>query len=230
MSRGSMNRAVVLFAAGVWSPAAGAAVLTQYTFPVANTTTETGSAYAATTVGSGVSATSLTDGGASINITSDGALAYGSAPVLRVFPGGTDAATAVTNNSYVQFTVTPDANTQMDLSSFTFDAARGGTNGPRGYAVRSSVDGFAGNIATADITANRPNFAAFNVPLSAASFQGLTAATTFRLYVYSPSNTSTVEFDNLTLNGTTSPVPEPASAGAAIAMLGGLLVRRRRPQ
>lgn len=158
---------------------------------------------------------------------SNEATQYASGPELRVFPGGISASTAIAANSYWEFTVKPADGQNMDLTDLQFDAARGGGGVPRGWAFETSVDGFGATtiIQQADLPTARPNWTHYTIDLSAAKFQNLTTATTFRVYVYSPASGSTVEFDNVSLNGTIA--PEPATL--ALMGLGGLaLVRRRR--
>ena len=115
----------------------------------------------------------------------------------------TTAAAAVSNNQWFQFTVGANAGYIMDLSSLTFDAARGGSSTPRGWVLRSSIDAFAANIATATIPTTQPTLTPFSVSLSAPSYQSLVAPVTFRIYGYAPATTGAGNFfDNLTLNGT----------------------------
>lgn len=55
-------------------------------------------------------------------------------------------------------------------------------------------------------------------------FQELSEAT-FRMYVYSPSSGSTIEFDNIRINGV---IPEPGTLAMALAAAAMVLCRRRR--
>ncbi|OFZ55104.1 MAG: hypothetical protein A3D92_04135 [Bacteroidetes bacterium RIFCSPHIGHO2_02_FULL_44_7] len=52
---------------------------------------------------------------------------------------------AVNTSKYYEFTVAPDFGQRMTITSLGFDVARD-ANGPRTYAVRSSVDGFTANL------------------------------------------------------------------------------------
>lgn len=136
------------------------------------------------------------------NLTKGGST-YTSSPIYFLFPasGATSSSTAVSTSSYFSFSVTP-TDLEMDLTSLTFDAARGGSGTPRGYVLRSSIDSYANNITTASIGTVRPTFTSFTIDLSGASYQNLTSAVTFRIYAYSPGTTSTVDMDTITLNGT----------------------------
>lgn len=205
-----------------------AAVIASYDLGLAGANT-----FNATTTETGVSNSALSNGSLSTFITNED-LGYpvGSNPVIQAAPTGTtniNAALAVANDSYFSFTVTPDAGQTVDLSNLTFNAARGGSSGTaRGYAVRSSVDGFAADLGTADLATVRPTWTSVDIDLSAADFDALTTATTFRIYVYSNSPARSVEFDDIVLNGDISAIPEPS--GLALLLLGAasFSARRRR--
>lgn len=161
----------------------------------------TGSSLATTSNDTNVSGGSLTNG--SLTSMAADTPGYASDPALVCAPAAsaTSEATAVTNSSYYSFTVTPGSGVSMNLTTLTFNAARGGAGTPRGYGVRSSIDAYAADIQTADLTTVRPTFSAISVDLTGASYQKLTAAVTFRIYVYAPSTGNSVDFDDITLNG-----------------------------
>ncbi|HVY01592.1 MAG TPA: right-handed parallel beta-helix repeat-containing protein, partial [Candidatus Nanoarchaeia archaeon] len=168
-----------------------------YTFPSSNSGSPT-------TIASGVSGSTIVNDQGLTTWELPASYAYPTDPELRFGPktGATNAATAVSTNSYISFTITPDSDIAMNLTSITFAAARGGASTPRGWVLRSSVDSYSADIASSDLSTTRPTWSYFNIPLSAASFTNLTSATTFRLYVYSPSTSSTIEIDDLNINGT----------------------------
>lgn len=210
----------------------GAAVIARYEFGTVGqeTTSETSAAYSATTVLPGASATAISDPAGTIGIEiSSAATTPASAPYLRIDPQGssTSAAVAVTNNKYFQFTVAATGANTLTISSLDFLVARGGGSTPRGYAVRSSADGFATNIATADVATTRPNWTTLSIPLSGAGYSNLSSSTplTFRVYSYSPGGGSSVDYDNITVQGV---VPEPVSLTLLAVPAAGLLMRRRR--
>lgn len=160
---------------------------------------------------------------------SDPGSAYPSAPVLRVFPAGnSDQAAAFANDGYWEFTVEPEGS--FDLEALLFDAGRGGGSTPRGWALRTSADDFATVVAMDDIPTVRV-FTPYNVDLTGDLFQGITEPLTFRFYVFSPGDGSTVEFDNIRLIGTAQQaagVPEPTTVLLTLLAIGGLGARRRR--
>jgi hypothetical protein len=92
----------------------------------------------------------------------------------------------------------------LDLDNLMFGAARGGSGTPRGWVVRSSADGFATNIATADITTVRPDLRLYTVDLSDAAYANLTEII-FRIYSYVPSGGQSVEYVDVTVNGFSHP-------------------------
>ncbi len=210
------------------SLAAHGAVLSQYTFGATNASPT----FAATTVDGGFTAsnvTATTNAGPAPGTVFSFQVNTGNYPnpALQVNTqnGNTTAALAVTNGAFFTFTLTPNAGTpSYDLTSLTFDAARGGAGTPRGYVVRSSRDSFGSDLAAADVPTARPTLTPVTVPLTGAAFTGLTTATTFRIYTYAPSEGTSVEYDNITINGTVIPEPSTALLGA----LGALCLLRRK--
>lgn len=203
------------------------AALVTYTFgsPGQETTNETSPAFNPTTTDGNLVATAVQDTSNKVGIEiSSAATTPAGAPFNRVDPQGnaTSAAQAITNAVFFSFTVTPNAS--MSLTDLQFDAARGGGGTPRGYDIRSSVDNFATDLGTADLATVRPTYTHVTIDLSGAAFQNLTTPTTFRFYVYSPGGGSSVDFDNIVLNGAAT--PEPASL--SLVGLGGLTLLRRR--
>jgi len=214
--------ALTSLAAAYVAVSAQAAVLAQYTFGTVDTPT-----FAATTTDPLLTASAVTGNAALTAFNLQTNLGYASQPVLLNIPssGSTTAANAVTNASYFSFTVDPTSvGATFSLTNLTFDAARGGSGSPRGWVVRSSADSFATNLGTSDIGTVRSTFTNYSVSLTGSSFQDLTGPITFRIYSYSPSTLSSVEYDNITLNGVA--IPEPSSL--ALLAAGGLLIAKRR--
>jgi hypothetical protein len=123
---------------------------------------------------------------------------------------GSEAA-AVTANDYWSFTVTPDPGLGLNLSTLTFDTQHNATagngdqdtNATMGFFVRSSIDGYAGNIGST-FTQAWNTTSSRSIDLSAPAFQGLQTATTFRIYMFdSGINTASngARLDNVVLNG-----------------------------
>jgi len=100
---------------------------------------------------------------------------------------------------YFTFTLTPAAGYKMNLSSFEFTLQRSST-GPTNYALRSSLDNFASDLSSGSY----PMTAALQtVILSAANFQNITSAVTFRIYGYTAgTNAGTASVNDFTFNGT----------------------------
>lgn len=137
------------------------------------------------------------------------AYAYPTKPVLRVGDAvaSTTAAAAVANNQYFTFSVTANPGYLLTGTNLTFNASRGGTSTPRGYVVRTSVNNFASDLAADAVATNRPVWTNINIPLGA-TFVNQTAVT-FRIYVYAPGTGSSLEFDDITVNGLVVPSAAP---------------------
>jgi len=134
-----------------------------------------------------------------------GSTGYASDPVLITNPPNdncNDVTEAVAGGSYWYFSIGPESGKQLSLTTLTFNVARGGSSTPRGYAVRSSVDEFASNLGTADVLTVRPTFTSASIDLSGASFQNLITSVTFNVYVYCPGSGNSLDFDDITVNGT----------------------------
>jgi len=226
-SRSGIVAALALIALVGVAPTARAQIV-QYTFPGATPS------LAATTTDPNVLASN-------VNFAGSGASQFSlaNAVAVNVATGANSAATAVSTNSYFQFTVTPLAGSAMNLTSLTIDAAVGPPPPSGVFFLRSSADGFAADIPGSSFTIPTvySTFTNFNIDLTASVFQNLSAPTTFRIYTYlaSGSNPASV-FDNVTLNGTAArvTVPEPGtllllSTGLlGLAGAGARTVRRRR--
>jgi len=162
--------------------------------------------------------------------------AYPTQPVLRVNPNGADAnaASAYTNSRFFSFTLTVGSNVQdLDLTSLTFNAARGGNGTPRGFGVRvdtpTTSDELVRDSTTIDTV--RTTFQNYVTSLDGiASLQNLTAGqvVTFEIATYVPSANVSIEFDDITVNGNVTLVPEPGSAFMLVGAAGLLLRRARR--
>lgn len=154
--------------------------------------------------------------------------------VLKTGPGtvvsGASAATALANDWYFDVTLTPTST--IDISSIQLDWSRGGTNGDRGWFVRSSADSYASDLYSV-FTANGTAVGLNPVDINLSGFTGLTSPTTFRFYTYTNSTGRYVDFRNLRFNSNSpgAAVPEPgewAAIGILGAGLAGLVIRKRR--
>lgn len=213
-------------------------VLLQYTFPTAHGAgVETGSGFNPTTVAAGIDALynmAVRDTAGTITIgTENPSPNYASQPVLRVDPDGSSSslAQAITNNKYFVFSFQPEDGYYLDLLRLDFNAARGGSSTPRGWGLRSSADAYTTTLGNSDIGTQRATWTSYSVPLTAAYFDQVTDTLTFRIYVYSPANGSTIEFDDITIWGEVfelEVIPEPGTLSLPALGVLGLLRRRRR--
>lgn len=151
-----------------------------------------------------------------------------------------DEAISATSTDYIGFTVSANAGYELDLSSISFNYlfTDGTGNPPQNatFSLRSSVDGYAADIAsftTASVDGNTlptaGNLGSGAIDLSAAGYQNLSTIT-FRLFLGDDgiNNTNyTLRMDELNLQGTASAVPEPSTAFLIFGSIGALLLIRR---
>lgn len=243
----------------VLASTAPAAVLV--TFPFSGSTT--GNIYDPTSTNTLLNPTGVATNMTASNITQAGAIAWRfqtGTTNMSIYPGntavnsstatgtalttatGTATATdAVAQGSYFTFTITADPGYELDMTSLTFDVARGGA-GTRGFAIQTSATGFSTNGSTnlnsstgavaagasTAVTTNIPTYTGISMDLSGAAYQNLTSLEV-RVYSYSGAVNSSLEYDNFVLNGTVSAVPEPATWGMmACAGTMFMVMRRRR--
>lgn len=147
---------------------------------------------------------------------------YNSSPALLAnFVATTaDVPAALANNSWFSFELTVGTNvTDLDLTSLSFNAARGGTSTPRGYGVFVNTPTTTNQPVQGATLVNtvRPNWEPHFVNLTGVgSLQNLSAGQVvrFTLPLYSPSPISSLEFDDMTIRGVVTPRPVPGYVGA----------------
>ena len=153
-------------------------------------------------------------------------------------------ADAVTDNHFLEFSVTIANGFQLDLESLDFVGDTTPT-GADDVAVFTSIDGFNAGSEIASLSGRQAvNTGALDtdssgfgnvIDLSASQYQGLTGTVSFRIYGFNTGSGSGSTFirslggDDLIVNGAISAtaVPEP-SCFALIALLGLVIQRRRR--
>jgi len=141
---------------------------------------------------------------------------------------GDDIADAFTNGQFFSFTVTADPLFDFTLSSLEFDVTRSG-NGANDFSVRSSLDNFTidlliGNDAILDGIVSPQT-----VDLSSIDFANQTEVEFIIIFDDRDGNglsSSGTSIDNVLLQGTVQPIPEPSSS--ILLALGGLALASRR--
>lgn len=136
---------------------------------------------------------------------------------------------------YLQIDLTIAAGYELDLTQLTWGTYNGtGATGGWSSHVRSSVDGYAGIIATRWDTVSGWGGGSNQVPvadLTGGAFDNLTGNVSFRIYAFKEHSndifSTWVGFDDISIEGQVSLIPEPGSM--ALVGLGGfcLLARRR---
>ncbi len=194
-----------------------------------------------------VTATSLTNqaGGATTGGFNYAGNNLASSWGVAVGATGTTFAAAIANGNFVQFSVSPVAGQQINLTNITFRAAIGttSTTSNRAFFLASETatasftnastvlrtdrsTGGGGGIASQASPVGNTVMTAYDVSLS--SLPAITGTRFFRLYTQAPDIGQALTFDDIVVNGTVSPIPEPSSAAL---LAGGLLLaaaRRRR--
>ena len=137
--------------------------------------------------------------------------------------GGTESDT-INNNDYFTWTVNAQTGYRFDVTNIVFNWDRSST-GPSNAFLRSSVDGFASDLATWDVSAG----GSYQADLSSAGLTNLTSIE-FRFYGYRAGSTlGSGGFegtgDDLVINGTV--IPEPSTLALISLAFGGLAVSRR---
>lgn len=151
--------------------------------------------------------------------------------VLEAYPsaGSTSRATALANNSYLSVTINRPA-LELGQSVLSFDIGKGGASDPRGYVVRSSVDGFAGDLLAENLPSGAPAAPVQkNVSVNAVGQTSIT----FRIYVWSPNPAAnSIDIRNLkvTAAGATVSVPTISELGSVVlsVLLMVFAIRQRR--
>ncbi len=210
-----------------------AAIITQFTFGTSGTMDNT-AAYSEvpTVVLPGVTASNFSDnGGATATYDNNASAGRVTAPQTNIKPNGGGAETLVgleanhDNGRYVYFDVTIDASQQLSLTNLTFDYSRGGTSGTRymGFATGLDADAI---FVDAAAGATRSNYTNVDVDLSGALYQNLSGIVRFQFF----STGTSMDLDNITLNGTLTAIPEPSTMALAVLGLIGLggVIRRRQ--
>lgn len=150
---------------------------------------------------------------------------------------------AIANDDYFTFTFTPNAGTQFQLQTLTFNL--GGSNNTDNpftaqLAVYSSADGFAsrlGDLATYAVAAQTGTSFGATTTIDLSGLGTLTSATpvAFRFYASlsgasaAGNNNAILRLDNIEMNGVLVPEPSVALMGALAGIL-GLSVHHRRPR
>jgi len=113
---------------------------------------------------------------------------------------------SINTGTYLQFSISPNTGYQLDLTSILLRIRRSNTgspagSGPTSWSLRSSVDGYASDIASNSLSHNYSNY---SVALGSAFLNQYTTVT-FRLYGYNVSinsgGTSRLVVDSINIQG-----------------------------
>jgi hypothetical protein len=161
-------------------------------------------------------------------------------PGLAYQSNGWTRKNSTADTDFLSFTVSPMANMKFTISKLLFDSKRGAgsgnsgaaNSGPTLWALRSSIDQFAGTLDTGSL-GNTNSWRSITVDVTAISDR--IQPVVFRLYGYDSNAVNLANnfwsVDNVSIDGTVSPaasaVPTPAAIPAIVAF-GVSLWRKRR--
>jgi len=147
--------------------------------------------------------------------------------VLQAYSSATTAPLALANNQYFTLSlgINPGAFANLVVN---FQVGKGGSSDPRGYFVRSSLDGF-----TTDILSSVLPSGAQQAPASTSFSVDATGqnAIDLRFYTYAPSTGNSVDFRALEVSEGADAIPEPTTWAlvASGCLVAALWQWRRRP-
>jgi hypothetical protein len=155
--------------------------------------------------------------------------------VAQFYPntGGTSEAGSLSTNSFFSITLTASSGNTLDLGSLSFNVGKGGNDAdPRGYFIRSSLDGFSTDLLSVTLPAGLQMAPAPETLDLSSAFSGLNTVT-FDIYVFAGNEINgtfhSVDFSDLSFSTPAVAVPEPSSLFVfAVGFLGlGWMYRRR---
>jgi len=125
--------------------------------------------------------------------------------ILQTYPsaGSTSSGSAFTNNSHYSITITPQIGNTITLSHLVYEVGKGGDSDPRGYFIRSSLDGFATDIVSEVLPAG-VIAAPVQKNISLAGYNNLDSVI-FRFYIWSPTpNNNSIDFRSMSFKKSTT--------------------------
>ncbi|THU35876.1 T9SS type A sorting domain-containing protein [Niastella caeni] len=119
---------------------------------------------------------------------------------------------AINTSSYLEFSISPNAGYQLDLSSVIVRIRRSTTgasgSGPTSWSLRSSIDGYAADLSINSLTSSASNY---TVTLGS-GFLNVYTTVTFRLYGYNVNisgggGLNRLVLDNISIQGASQVLP-----------------------
>lgn len=178
----------------------------------------TGLSLDATTQDAGVSGATMT-GQALSTFAATSEYAYSGSPVFKTTCAQTSEAGALSAGTYMQFTLTPaDGVTDWTPTQLAFNAARGGSSTPRGWICRASHDTYDTDLGAAEIPTTRTTWTPYTVDLT--PIGTVTGPVSVRVYMYAPTSSSSIEWDDFTFTGTYNGTPTGGGSGGTVGSMG----------
>lgn len=138
----------------------------------------------------------------------------------------------ITTSAWFEFTLTPSGGNQVTVTAIDF-GSRSSSGGPLLISIRSSLDGYASNVASANVL-NDLTWA-YLTPIMSPVSSGTDTPITFRIYASDGSNGNAVNWriDDFKVTTSVGVVPEPSilqmlGMGAGLLVGAQRLIRRKR--
>jgi hypothetical protein len=153
------------------------------------------------TIGNNNGTTTLITNASASSTYTDASGTYNAGAAARV---GT-LSTATSGSAYFQITITPNTGNAVSVSGINF-GSRSTSTGPLSYAIRSSIDNYATNIATGTLT----NTSTWALKLNSVNISSsIGTAVTFRIYGYNGTgsniaNTANWRIDDISVLGSSN--------------------------
>ncbi|AHF91747.1 anchor protein [Opitutaceae bacterium TAV5] len=200
----------------------------------------------AASIATGVSAGAITLNNLGTG-TGSGYYTYGSNRAITLLPGTAQTSysvsTVLSNATYLSIKLTVEEGYRLSIDTLSLQAAAGGSAGThRAFYVFSDLTQFTAPVGSAYANVllfDRRNQSGFpgtlpirseglkdySVTLTDSAFKNIAGGTEveFRIYIQTDSIDRSVDFGNITLTGTLTPIPEPAT-NALLLALGALAV------
>lgn len=140
--------------------------------------------------------------------------------IVLVVPTNSISTTPAETNSYFSISFNVEPRFIFNITSLTFYVGKGGLADPRGYVIKSNIDNYTSVLGGNELPTGPQELPVFTT-VNISTLNNLQQLT-LRFYVYTPSQGRSVDFSNITVNGTIRQI-QPASTQISMQqIIGGL--------